>query len=152
MQAYTKGNIWILGYFTLPKLDRSDNIPSFKPKCTCRPICDICLDILADFNLVQMTTHPTRHGNILDLFLITNPTLINNVACQLGLGDHDMAIAECSVKPIANETKPRKVHLFGKSNWPKFKKVNERFPVPIHFKPRRKISRRAFGQLHISYR
>ena len=70
-----------------------------------------------------MVTQPTRHGNILDLFLTTNPTLIQQVRCKPGLSDHDMVIAHCSLTSIAQKEKPRKVPIFRKADWSKFKSL-----------------------------
>ena len=59
-----------------------------------------------------MITQPTRYGNILDLFLTTNPTLVEQVSCQPGLSDHDVVIAQCALKPTVERQKPRKVPVF----------------------------------------
>ena len=37
------------------------------------------IDLLDEFSLTQLVTHPTRGDNILDLFLIDNPTLVKSV-------------------------------------------------------------------------
>ena len=59
----------------------------------------------------------------LDLFLTTNPTLITQVSCQPGLSDHDMVIAHCSLTPTTQKQKPRKVPIFRKADWSKFKSL-----------------------------
>ena len=68
-----------------------------------------------------MVTEPTRPDNVLDLFLTTNQTLINEVNCQPGLSDHDMVTAVGSLKPVIQKQKPRKIHLFRKADWPRLK-------------------------------
>ena len=93
VKAKAKGNILILVDFNLPKLTWTDNIPTLKPDCSLKPAYETFLDQIDDFSLTQMVTQPTRQGNILDLFLTTNPTLIQQVNCQAGLSDHDMVIA-----------------------------------------------------------
>ena len=113
-----KGNIWYLGDFNLPKLTRTDNIRTLKPDCPLKPVYGNFLDLINDFSLTQMVTQPTRYGNILDLFLTTNPTLIQQVNCQAGLSDHGMVIAYCALKPTAQKCKPHKVSLFPKADWP----------------------------------
>ena len=118
-----KGNIWILGDFNLPKLTWPDSIPTLKPDCAFKQIYDTFLDFINDFSLTQMVTQPTRQGNTLDLFLTTNPTLIQQVSCQPGLGDHDMVMANCTLSPTTQKLKPRKVPLFRKADWPKFKSL-----------------------------
>ena len=70
-----------------------------------------------------MTTEPTRQNNILDLFLTTNPTLVWRVNCLPGLGNHDMVIADCSIKPSMQKIKPRKVQIFRKADWSKLKSL-----------------------------
>ena len=91
-----------------------------------------------DFSFTQMVTEPKRYNNILDLFLTTNPTLVNQVACLPGLSDHDMVIAEGSddrVRPKPNIQKPRKVQVLRKVYWPKLKSLLLEFQkqfVSIH--------------------
>ena len=70
-----------------------------------------------------MVTQTTRQGNNLDLFITTNPTLIQQVSCQPGLGDHHMVMANCTLSPTTQKLKPRKVPLFLKADWPKFKSL-----------------------------
>ena len=50
----TKGNIWVLGDFDLPKLNWTDSTPTVKPDCSCTPTYDKFLDILNDFGFTQM--------------------------------------------------------------------------------------------------
>ena len=123
-----KGNIWLLGDFNLPKLTWTDNIHTLKSDCPLKPVYGIFLGLINDFSLTQMVTQPTRHGNILALFLTTNPTLIQQVNCQACLSDHDMVIAYCALIPTAQKCKPHKVSLFRKADWPKFKSLMRNYP------------------------
>ena len=82
---------------------------------------DFFLSTIADYNFTQVVTEPTRKDNILDLFLTTNPTLINKVNCSPGLGDHDVVSAEALLKPTLHKQKPRKVFIFSKADWPTLK-------------------------------
>ena len=91
--------------------------------CSLKHVYDIFLDTINDFSLTQMVTQPTRHENTLDLFLTTNPTLTTQVSCQPGLSDHDMVIAHCSLTPTTQKQKPRKVPIFRKADWSKFKSL-----------------------------
>ena len=72
IQSKSKGKVWILGDFNLPKLDWTNETPSFKSTCSRTLVYDIFLEILDDFNLVQMTKDSTRHKNVLDLFLTSS--------------------------------------------------------------------------------
>ena len=51
-------------------------------------------------------TSPTRGQNILDLFLTTNPTLVDNVSITPGLSDHDIVLIQVNVKPGAVKAGP----------------------------------------------
>ena len=57
------------------------------------------LKVLDNCLLEQMVTSPTRGQNILDLFLTTNPTLVDNVSITPGLSDHDIVLIQVNVKP-----------------------------------------------------
>ena len=112
----TKGNIWVLGDFNLPNLTRTDRSPSLKSDSSLTKTYDIFLDLLNDFGFTQMVTSTTRQDNILDLFLTTNPTLVDEVDCRPGLGDYDMVTASCALKPSIQKQKPRKVPILNKAD------------------------------------
>ena len=46
-----------------------------------------------------MVSEPTRCGNVFDLFLISNHTLVQKVEIVPGIADHDIMIADINVKP-----------------------------------------------------
>ena len=112
----------ISGYIEISnsQISHGQKTPS---NCSQTKTYDTFLDILNDFGFTQMVTQPTRHGNILDLFLTTNPTLIQQVSCKPGISDHDMVTAHCSLTPIAQKEKPCKVPIFRKADWSKFKSL-----------------------------
>ena len=114
-------NVWVLGDFNLPKLNWSDGSPESKPDCSLSKVYDTFLNTIEDYNFTQVVSEPTRQENILDLFLTTNPTLISNIHCSPGLGDHDIVCAEASLKPTQQKQKPRKVLLLNKADWPTLK-------------------------------
>ena len=92
-------NVWVLGDFNLQKLSWPENSPEMKPDCSYKQVYEYFLASIADYNFTQVVTEPTRQENVLDLFLTTNPTLINKVNCSPGLGDHDIVSAEAMLKP-----------------------------------------------------
>ena len=98
-----------------------ESSPEMKPDCSHKQVYDFFLSTIADYNFTQVVTEPTRKDNILDLFLTTNPTLINKVNCSPGLGDHDVVSAEALLKPTLHKQKPRKVFIFSKADWPTLK-------------------------------
>ena len=56
-------------------------------------------------------TSPTRGQNILDLFLTTNPTLMDNVYITPGLSDHEIVLIQVNVKPEVLKQVPCNIHL-----------------------------------------
>ena len=74
------------------------------------------IDLLDEFSLTQLVTHPTRGDNILDLFLIDNPTLVKSVEIKPGIADHDVALSEVFIKPQVNKQKPRQMYMYKKAD------------------------------------
>ena len=66
-------------------------------------------------------TSPTRGQTILDLFLTTNPTLLDNVSITPVLSDHDIVLIQVDVKPGVLTQAPRNIHLYKKSDWDQLK-------------------------------
>ena len=60
-------------------------------------------------------THPTRNENILDLFLIDNPTLVKSVEVRPVIADHDSVLSEVFIKPQTSRQKSRP--LYKKADW-----------------------------------
>ena len=79
MVSKEKGDIWVLGDLNYPKLDwDKDDVPYIKAGCAHTKLYDSFIETMSDFNFSQMVREPTRQGNILDLFLTTNHTLVNS--------------------------------------------------------------------------
>ena len=114
-------NVWILGDFNLPKLTWPESVPEFRLDCSHKQVYDFFLNLIHDYNFTQVVSEPTRQDNILDLFLTTNPTLITEVKCSPGLGDHDLVSAKALLKPSQHKQKTRNVLLFSKADWQKLK-------------------------------
>ena len=66
-------------------------------------------------------TSPTRGQNILDLFLTSNPTLVDNVSITPGLSDHNIVLIQVNVKPEVLKQVPRNIHLYKKADWDQLK-------------------------------
>ena len=77
--------------------------------------------MLYDFNLNQVVEVPTRLGNTLDLFLTSNPSLVNRVITLPGLSDHEAVLADVSITPKLGKCKKREVPMFQNANWDDFK-------------------------------
>ena len=72
-------------------------------------------------------TSPTRGQNILDLFLTSNPTLIEKVSVLPGLSDHDIDMAEVNAKPTVMKQVPRNILLYKKADWDQLKESMREF-------------------------
>ena len=80
-------------------------------------LCETMIQIADQFDMEQMVTEPTRRDKILDLFLTTNSTLVNDSRVTPGISDHDgIPIIDMNIKPQVMKSKPRKNYLFKKAN------------------------------------
>ena len=77
--------------------------------------------MLYDFNLSQVVEVPARLDNTLDLFVTSNPSLVNRIITLPGLSDHEAVLADVSITPILAKCKKREVPLFQKGKWDDFK-------------------------------
>ena len=77
------------------------------------------LEMLQNCGLEQSVTFPTRHQNILDLFLTNRPSLINRCSPIPGLSDHDAVFIESPA--VAKRGKPvkRKIYLWKRADMEK---------------------------------
>ena len=110
--SQVKGHVWLLGDFNLPKFSWEDNIPTLKQDYKYLSLYSDFADMLADHNLTQMVTEPTRYENVLDLFLTNNSTLVNKVEIIPGFSDHDIVYTEVSIKPQILPQKPRVMSVY----------------------------------------
>ncbi|MEW8544058.1 MAG: reverse transcriptase family protein, partial [Candidatus Thiodiazotropha sp.] len=53
----------------------------------------------------------------LDLFLLNNPTLLQNITISPGISDHDIVSAEVYIKPQYSVQKPRMMHVYKRADW-----------------------------------
>ena len=66
-------------------------------------------------------TSPTRGQNNLDLFLTTNPTLVDNVSITPGLSDHGIVLTQVNVKPKIIKQVLLNIHSYKKADWGQLK-------------------------------
>ena len=98
-----------------------EDVPCIRPGCTLTKLYDGFIETLNDFNLMQMVREPTRGGNILDLFLTTNHTLVESVSIIPGLSDHNIVKCIVNSKPKVVKKAPRKTLLYRKADWASLK-------------------------------
>ena len=122
MAAQLKGTLWLLGDFNYPKFTwNHEHVPSMKTRAGFSTNYEDFVSLLDDFSLVQMVSEPTRGENVLDFFLTSNHTLVNDIKVSPGIADHSIVVANVNVKPKINKQIPRKVPLFRKANWTDFR-------------------------------
>ena len=76
------------------------------------------------YTLLQLYTSSFRaHTTGQHLRPVPNdqPTLITEVKCSPGLGDHDLVSAKALLKPSQHKQKTRQCPTFSKADWPKLK-------------------------------
>ena len=103
----------------MPKMDWTNMSPS--KDCKQHLFYRQFIDILYDNNLTQVVQEPTRENNILDLFLTSNPSIINRTTIIPGISDHDVVLVESHTSARMKPQVPRKIHLFKKADWDGFR-------------------------------
>ena len=77
------------------------------------------LEIINEFGLQNMVNDPTRieSGNILDLILTSNPSIITNTHTTPGMSDHEAVTFEVNLNPIRNRKPPHKVFKYKSADY-----------------------------------
>ena len=133
-----KHNIWIAGEFYCPKSNwTSLACPESDQTST------NLLDLTKNFHLHQAVREPTRGKNILELFLTTNPSLIESTHSIPGISDHDsIPSLNISVNLPINIPPPYKIFKYHKAEWEHINQELEDLgnkiqkPSPTHWLPR----------------
>ena len=100
-------NVWIGGDFNLADInwpDLSVIAGGYYPS-----LCKSLTDFIVDFGFEQLVRYPTRLDNILDLYMTTNPSLVDKVSYIPGKSDHDtIPIFTINTRAKKNKRKPLK--------------------------------------------
>ena len=111
--------IILAGDFNLPHIDWQTN--SVKTGGNQIQLHQELLNIMNEFGLEQMQMKPTREGNILDLYLTNNPSLVKSCETIPGLSDHDMLVVDSDLKPNYSKPKRRKIFIYKRADMEKIK-------------------------------
>lgn len=111
-----QGMIWLGGDFNLR--DINWNNQTTNPGSNIKSQCNKFLDICTNFQLEQVVKIPTRGRNTLDLFLVTNPTLITEVDTLPGIGksDHNIVRVYGNLKPKFTRVPKRKIYQYSRGD------------------------------------
>ena len=120
----------LTGDFNLPDIDWSLNLGS--------PSSAIFRDCFADNFLTQVVTVPTRGGNILDLFLINDVTLVSSISvdeCLLGSDHRSVSIRLLGKAGLPkNSSKSSSAHFdYSKANWSLYRTLLQDFNWDLVF-------------------
>ena len=98
--------------------------------------CDI-----TEFGLQNMMNNPTRidSGNILDLILTSNPSIIENTHTTPGMSDHEAVTFNVNINPVRNSKPPHKIFQYKSANWDQLKDdINRLTTAYFHMNPNSK--------------
>ena len=92
-------NVLIAGDFNLPDIDWDSQLTT---KTRTASKLNKLLEIISEFGLQNMVNDPTRieSGNILDLIITSNPSIITNTHTTPGMSDHEAVTFEVNLNPI----------------------------------------------------
>lgn len=114
-----KSDFWIGGDFNLPDMNWSSLTVTSNQYSYA--MTDTYLDILRNCNVEQIVDFPTRGNKTLDIFLTSNPGLIDRCKPIPGVGDHDAVLIDTLIKPRRTKPTRRTIHLWDKANITEFK-------------------------------
>ena len=100
------------------------------------------MQTLADQNLTQMVTEPTRYENVLDIVLTNNSTLFKKAEIMPGLLDLEIVYIEVSIKP---QIMPQKPDVMSKHTEADNESVNKLQEGTDKFVPKKTISSKLFS-------
>ncbi|XP_072025433.1 uncharacterized protein [Amphiura filiformis] len=108
-------NIWIGGDFNLSDINWPDLCVIAGGKFS--GLCQSLIDIVSDFGLEQLVLKPTRLENILDIFMTSNPSLVETCTYIPGMSDHDaIPVITINTRAKKSRCKPHKIFLYKKAD------------------------------------
>ena len=81
------------------------------------------IEIIGEFGLTNMVNEPTRldSGNILDLVLTSNSSLISTINTVTGMSDHEAILFDIDMNPTRKNKPPHKVYNYRSAKWESLK-------------------------------
>ena len=99
ISKYPNFSVWIAD-LNLPNIDWENHV--VKDNSYPISLCNILLDFINNNGFTQFVNFPTRSNNILDIFCMNRPSLLNKCYPISGIGDHEAVAvtSQTSVKLI----------------------------------------------------
>ena len=94
-------------------------MPSDIYECYVMKLSNSLIDLMNDLALTQVVDHPTRKDSILDLFLTSNPTLLNRFTTTpppTVKADHDIVFIDLNTRPHLPQQSPNTRYLYNKAD------------------------------------
>ena len=108
--------VWLAGDFDLSHIDWEGQ--TAMQGCPRPGLCRRLLGIVNGVGLGQVVGGPARGSDILDLFLTSNPSLVDGVRVVPGMSDHGgIPLVTIDARPRLNGSKPRRVFLYHGAGW-----------------------------------
>jgi hypothetical protein len=121
----TKTTIWIGGDLNLPDIDWSSNTIKTSNQYR-KEISEFFLALEEDLGLIQSVNFPTRGQNLLDVFFINRPSLINRCEAIPGISDHEIVFVDSNIAISRQKPVKRKIYMWKKADTQKLKsKIEE---------------------------
>ena len=117
----TASHVWIGGDFNVPGYNWTQT--HMKTNCSQPELTRDFLDIIDNNSLTQIVKDPTYYENTLDLFLVSNPSLVYNTKVIPGISrdGHHAVYVELDVSLTRRRKKPRQMHSYKKADWESFR-------------------------------
>ena len=97
-------------------------------------ISHIFLDTINDFALTQVVELPTRKSSILDLFLTTNPSLVNRVTSAPPLSaeaDYDVTFVDVNTRAFIPKCTPTPRFQYKKADSDSMRDQLQNYKLPV---------------------
>jgi hypothetical protein len=125
-QKFPNSDILVAGDFNQPNIEWENR--TIKPGHWANAnVGNRLLDVVEDNCFEQVVDKPTRGDNILDLFLTTKQSLVEEVKVEPGVSDHHAVLVEVQLNSRRKKLPPRKVYLRNKADISGIKKYLEDF-------------------------
>jgi hypothetical protein len=86
-----------------------------------KEISEFFLALEEDLGLIQSVNFPTRGQNLLDVFFINRPSLINRCEAIPGISDHEIVFVDSNIAISRQKPVKRKIYMWKKADTQKLK-------------------------------
>ena len=125
VKDHPKDVIWVGGDINLPNVNWSNN--SISGNNYRREISENLIQAMEKSGLEQIVDFPTRDRNLLDIFAINRPSLIQSCRPLPGVSDHERVLVNSDISAKYQCPVKRKIWLWAKADLPSLKEDMQSF-------------------------